>query len=360
VNVLIIGAGAIGCLVGGKLALAGHAVTLVGRPRFAATVQSQGLLLHDAGGAHVVRNLAAVGSIAEALGATARHFDAAIVTVKSYDTQGALDELVAAAQSAGSPLPLCIVSLQNGIGNEEMIAAALGVERVIAGTITTPVIVSAPGVIQVEKADSRIGLSRWSPATAHPLFDPLAAALRKAGFGVRCYGNAVAMKWTKLLMNMAANATCAILDEAPATAFARAEIVDLELAAWREALAVMRQAGIQPVNLGEYPFRLLAPLIRGLPNAILRPLLRNQVARARGSKMPSLHIDLHSGRVRSEVCWLNGAVVRKGKEVGVATPVNRTLTRTLLTLVAREDDLTHWRHNPQHLVAASVGSYPET
>lgn len=356
-NILIIGAGAIGCLVGGKLALAGHAVTLVGRPRFATAVQSQGLLIHDVDGAHVVRDLVAVGAIAEAFTIANTHYDVVILTVKSYDTKDALTELIAAAQAVGAALPPAVVSLQNGIGNEEVIADTVGAERVIAGTITTPVIVSAPGVIQVEKADSRIGLSRWSPAAPHPLLDPLAAALRKAGFGVRCYGNAVAMKWTKLLMNMAANATCAILDESPATAFARAEIVDLELAAWREALAVMRQAGIQPVNLGEYPFRLLAPMIRTLPNAILRPLLRHQVARARGSKMPSLHIDLHSGRTRSEVCWLNGAVVRKGEEVGVATPVNRTLTQTLLTLVAREDDLAHWRHSPQRLIAASGESY---
>lgn len=355
-NILIIGAGAIGCLVGGKLALGGHAVTLVGRPRFAAAVRSQGLLLHDVGGAHVVRDLAAVGAVAEAFATADTHYDAVIVTVKSYDTQDALDELMAAAQAAGVALPPSVVSLQNGIGNEEVIAAAVGAERVIAGTITTPVIVSAPGVIQVEKADSRIGLSRWSSATSRPLLDQLAPALRNAGFGVRCYGDAVAMKWTKLLMNMAANATCAILDESPATAFARANIVDLELTAWREALAVMRQAGIQPVNLGEYPFRLLAPLIRTLPNVILRPLLRNQVARARGSKMPSLHIDLHSGRTRSEVCWLNGAVVRKGGEVGIATPVNQTLTRTLLALVAKEDDPAHWRHNPRRLIDVSVGS----
>lgn len=352
-KILIIGAGAIGCLVGGKLALAGHDVTLAGRPRFAAAVRAQGLLLHETGGAHVVRNVVAAGALAEAFASPAAHFDAAIVTVKSYDTEGAIAELIAAAQNVGAPLPACVLSLQNGIGNEEVIAAAVGAERVIAGTITTPVIVSAPGVILVEKPNPRIGLSRWSSTMARPLLDNLTATLRSAGFAVRWYDDAAALKWTKLLMNMVANATCAILDEPPAVAFADATVVDLELAAWREALAVMVQAGIQPVNLGKYPFRLLAPLIRTLPNGILRPVLRQQVAGARGNKMPSLHIDLHSGRGRSEVCWLNGVVVRKGQEVGSSTPVNNMLTRTLRALVAQEDDLAHWRHNHQRLIAAA-------
>ncbi|RIK42328.1 MAG: 2-dehydropantoate 2-reductase [Chloroflexi bacterium] len=351
-KILIIGAGAIGCLVGGKLALAGHEVTLAGRPRFAAAVQVQGLLLHDIDGAHVVRNVVAVGAIAEAFASAEARFDAAIITVKSYHTEGAIAELVAAAQGGGASSPACVLSLQNGIGNEAMIATTVGAEHVIAGTITTPVIVAAPGVIVVEKPDPCIGLSPWSPATAKALLTNLAAALRTAGFAVRRYGDAAAMKWTKLLMNMVANATCAILDESPATAFAHPGVVDLELAAWREALAVMRRAGIQPVNLGPYPFRILAPLIRTLPNAILRPILRRWVADARGNKMPSLHIDLHSSREQSEIHWLNGAIVEKGQEVGIATPVNTALTRTLCALVAREDDLAEWRHNHQRLIAA--------
>ena len=153
-------------------------------------------------------------------------------------------------------------------------------------------------------------------------------------------------------MNMMANATCAILDEEPATVFADPALVDLELAAWREAFAVMRGDGIQPVNLGKYPFRWLAPLIRTLPNGLLRPLLRSQVAGARGGKLPSLHIDLNSGKGRSEVGWLNGAVAQKGAEIGVATPVNRLLTRTLLGLVEGSEARDRWRHNHSLLLGA--------
>ncbi|MEZ4716731.1 MAG: 2-dehydropantoate 2-reductase N-terminal domain-containing protein [Caldilineaceae bacterium] len=63
-QIAVIGAGAIGCLVGGKLAQQGHAVTLVGRPRFAETVQQAGLTIVDEEGRHIVRNVTAVGDTA--------------------------------------------------------------------------------------------------------------------------------------------------------------------------------------------------------------------------------------------------------------------------------------------------------
>ncbi len=105
--------------------------------------------------------------------------------------------------------------------------------------------------------------------------------------------------------------------------------MDLEIEAWREALAVMAAAGIPALNMDKYPFAMLAPLIRYAPKALIRPILRSQIGGARGGKMPSLHIDLHGNKGRSEVGWLNGAVVRKGRKSGVATPVNGVLTDVL-------------------------------
>ena len=160
------------------------------------------------------------------------------------------------------------------------------------------------------------------------------------------------MKWTKLLMNMMGNATCAILDEPPQTAFADGKIVDLEISAWREALAVMAAAGIPALNMDKYPFAMLAPLIRYAPKALMRPILRSQIGGARGGKLPSLHIDLHGGKGRSEVGWLNGAVVRKGGEVDVATPVNQVLTEVLSDLVAHPSEIGAWRSNHARLVNA--------
>lgn len=67
--------------------------------------------------------------------------------------------------------------------------------------------------------------------------------------------------------------------------------------------------------------------------------------------MPSFHIDLHSGRGRTEVHYLNGAVVRHGAELGVPTPVNAVLTKTLEELSSGVQDLETYRHNPAALLA---------
>lgn len=343
-NFLIIGAGAIGCLVGGKLAVAGHTVTLVGRQRFADTIREQGLVLSEAGGSRQVRNVTAVANLDQAYQLPGSHYDLLIFTMKGYDTAVALTELQAALKVTNRPTPL-ILSLQNGVGNEETIAAVLGSTQVLAGTITTPVSVPAPGVIQIERPSYFIGLSSWHPAMAQALLEATQVALQEAGFTVLIYPDAQSMKWTKLLMNMVGNATSALLDEPPAEIFADWTLVDLELEAWREALRVMQSGGISALNLGHYPFRLLAPLIRWLPKSLLRGIFRSQVRGARGAKMPSLQIDLSSGKGRSEIHWLNGAVVKKGQELGVATPVNQMLTDALITVVTDPAQRDLWRHD---------------
>jgi 2-dehydropantoate 2-reductase len=349
-NFLIIGAGAIGCLVGGKLAQQGHAVTLVGRPRFAQIVREQGLILREPTGNHEIRNLTVAGSLAEAFASGQPAYDLAIFTVKGYDTAKALVELSQAVQTSGAAMPIAL-SLQNGVGNEEEIAATVGSTNLIAGSITTPVSVPQPGVIQISKAHYSVGLSPWQPAVSLDVLSATEQALQAAGFTVIRYPDAHGLKWTKVLMNMVGNATSAILDESPRTIFADPKLVDLEIDALREALAVMRRAGIAPVNFDRYPFQWLAPLLRHLPKWLLRQFLRAQ-AGARGDKMPSLQIDLSAGKKQSEVTWLNGAVVRLGQEKGVPTPINQLLTETLVDLVQNPEKRAAWQHNHARLVAA--------
>jgi 2-dehydropantoate 2-reductase len=347
VKILVIGAGAIGCLVGGKLALAGEQVTLVGRPNFAAVVAANGLRLQMGAEEQIVDKVAATGSMSDAF-MHGESYDLAILTVKSYDTATALDELTAA--TVGKPRPP-ILSLQNGVGNEEMIAATWGAGQVIAGTLTTPVSVPAPATIRIDRPSFTMGLSGWSPSTPTTLVEASHAALLRAGFKAKLYIHAQGMKWTKLLMNMMGNATSAILDQPPAQLFADGRVVDVEIAAWREALAVMDAANIAPVNLGSYPFAWFAPLIRIAPNALLRPILRRQVSGARGKKLPSLHIDLHQGKRKSEIHWLNGAIVERGKAVGVPTPVNAMLTETVTMLMDAPDQQRAWQGNVEKLAA---------
>ena len=90
-NVLIVGAGAIGCLLGSKLAHANQQVTLAGRQTFVEAVRSRGLLLTDETGRHTVRNVRAVTGPLDALTRAETAFDLVVFTVKSYDTAAAID-----------------------------------------------------------------------------------------------------------------------------------------------------------------------------------------------------------------------------------------------------------------------------
>ena len=113
----------------------------------------------------------------------------------------------------------------------------------------------------------------------------------------------------------------------------------------------MEALGHKPVDLPGTPVRALALAATRLPRFIAQPALTRALGGGRGDKMPSFHIDLHSGRGRTEVRYLNGAVVRYGAEHGVPTPVNAVLTDTLEALSSGEQSLERYRHNPDALLA---------
>lgn len=331
-RVLIIGAGAVGSLIGARLALAGHDVTLVGRAALRDAVIASGLTLIAADGARQTVRPRAAASVADALAATAG-FDLACLTVKAYDTAGVIDEL-APLRDALPPL----ISFQNGVGNEEALAAALGAERISAGTLDTPVSVPAAGQVQIHRPRYRMGLAPVGAAGE----TPAAAAFGDAGFAVTTYADHRSLKWSKLLLNLLANASCAILDWTPAQVMAHPRAARLEARGWQEAFDVMAALGVRPVNLAGYPLAVFAPAVRRLSPGLLARALRGLVSGGRGSKMPSLHIALTEGK-RSEVMWLNGAVARQGAAHGVATPVNRALAEVVAALTEGRARRAEWR-----------------
>ena len=333
--VLILGAGAIGGYLGASLALNEHRIVILERQHNAAILREQGFYLTLGERTHHLKNIAVVTSIDEALKFVA--FDAAFIAVKSYDTAAAVETL--APYSAQLPPTVC---LQNGVENEEALSAVLGESKVIAGTVTTAVAKDGPGKIRLERLRG-VGLS-----ANHSISKRLAEAKNSAGLNARLYSNAAEMKWSKLLTNLLCNATCAILDLTPAEVMANPELFTLEMRQLREALSVMHALKLKVVDLPGTPVRALAFGAR-LPVALARPLMAGAVGRGRGEKMPSLHIDLHTGKSRSEVDWLNGAVVRAGEKVGAATPVNKMLNETLLKLMKKELPLDSFFHHPERL-----------
>jgi 2-dehydropantoate 2-reductase len=159
------------------------------------------------------------------------------------------------------------------------------------------------------------------------------------------------MKWSKMLTNLMGGATSAILDMTPAEVFRDTRLFKLEMGMLREALNVMAAQGIHPVDLPRVPVRLLAFGARYLPGFFIRPILVKMVGGGRGAKMPSFHIDLHSGRGKSEVDYLNGAVVRAGEKSGVPTPINRLLNDTLQELVIGRQSISEYSRQPEKLLA---------
>ena len=351
-NVIVVGAGAIGGYVGARLALTGHEVTLVGRRPLAEAVAARGLHLIEPGAQFDITNCRVVTSVADAFAGEA-HFDLALFTVKTYDTQATLDELRPFADGI-----VRFLSLQNGVNSEELLGEAFGRDRVMAGTILNPVTVPAPGAVMLEKRKGGIGIARVGASTNGPTHHPsnsptlhLSTYLRHAGFVVREYADYRAMKWSKLLLNLIGNASSAILDLNTMQVFADRRAFGIEIAALREAVRVARAGGIRFVSLPGYPVPLLAAALRFLPMALLQPVMKPLVGGGRGRKMPSLHVDLSSGKRRSEVDELNGSVVRTGQRLNIPTPANALLTSTLNDLIAGCADRSAWRHQADRLWA---------
>jgi 2-dehydropantoate 2-reductase len=157
-----------------------------------------------------------------------------------------------------------------------------------------------------------------------PLSTRLVEAFNEGGLNARLYENGGSLKWSKMLTNLLANATSAILDMTPAEIYAHPGLVRLEIQQIREALRVMRGLGFSPVDLPGTPVKMLV--------------------------WPSFHIDLHQGRGESEVRYLNGAVARHGAASGIPTPVNRQLTEILEKLTQKKIPLDTYRHAPHKLL----------
>ena len=345
ISVLIFGAGAIGTYVGGSLALAGHRVVFMEQPNIAADLREHGLRLNVSIDKHrraqaplvvLPASFGVVSSPEEAM--QAGGFDVAIFAMKSFDTLAALEGI--RAFSDRMPPILC---LQNGVDNEPAIAAVLGPDRVIAGTVTCSIARQTAGDIVLEKARG-IGI-----AADHPSSERLVSALNDASLNAHLYPAAADMKWSKLLANLPGTATAAIVDMSPAEVLAHPGLYNLEICMTHEALAVMEAMGIHTIDLPGLPVRALALALR-LPTALARVILTRVVGGGRGGKMPSFYIDLHAGRRKSEIEWLQGAVVRHGEKVGVPTPVNRLLTETLLAMVRGEIPITEYSRQPEKLI----------
>lgn len=338
-HVLCYGAGAVGSLIGGRLSRSGTAqVTLLARRAHVAAVRTWGLHLETPEGVMRCKRLDSITSLDD----LREPPDVVVLTVKAYQTADALDLLAPFLQRGAR-----VVTLQNGLGNEEAIARAVGAARTVSGAFTLSASLLRPGVVRQNTADGGVALAPVGEGAAPADFT---AALLQAGFRVETFPEYRAMKWSKLLLNILGNATSAILDLAPSEIARNSRLFALERDAFREAVHVMQGVGLQPVALPGYPVPALVRVM-GAPAWIARRIVGPKLGGGRGAKMPSLWEDLDRGRERSEVEVLNGAVAREGEVLGISTPVNTLLTDVLVALAAGRRSREEFRRKPEALVA---------
>jgi 2-dehydropantoate 2-reductase len=284
-QVAVIGAGAVGCYYGGLLLKAGHEVTFIGRQPHVDAINTHGLLLDVQGFKGHLPARAAVD--ASALAAT----DLVLLCVKSADTEAAGRSL------AGHLRPeTLLLSLQNGVDNAQRLHAITG-HPIIATVVYVGSEMAGPGHVRHHGGgDLVIGAS--------PASEALAQTLRAAGIQTTISGDIEAVQWTKLITNCAFNALSAVAGIAYGPMLQVEGARDVIASAVQEAANVARACGVQiPQDLATQIFRIPA----AMPN-----------------QTSSTAQDLLRGKP-SEIDFLNGYVVRKGAELGIATPTNQAL-----------------------------------
>jgi 2-dehydropantoate 2-reductase len=275
---------------------------------------------------------------------TAVDADVVIVAVKAYDTDGAVVTLRKAIQY---PEKCVFVSPQNGIGNEEKLAEAFGADNVVAAALTVPV--DRDPRFDGHGRPTKDGGFALSPMGKNA-YNWLVATLASTGLKTQVVDNWRALKWSKLALNVVANASCAILNVLPNRLVHFEEVFTLEVRAIREVRAVMQALGLSPVDLPRYPLRALQG-IATLPSPIAKRLMAGRVAGARGRKPPSLLMDLRAGKAQTEVAYLNGAVACAGRDHGVPTPVNSVYARVLEDIAHMPQLWAKYRERPDTLAA---------
>lgn len=341
-RVLVYGAGAVGGYLGARLCQHGHDVTLITRSTTAAAIQSQGLAVTE-GGQTVRTHPRLATSVAQAFMNQTTAYDLIVLGMKSYDLVEAMDPLVAFC-----PQPPMLVTTQNGIGVERPLIEQFGAEHVLAGSFTIPVRKETTHSLVAERTDGGFALAPTLPKQAIRQWQKL---FQESGINAVIVKDYQAMKWSKALLNIVANASCAILNRSPEAIYKSDIVYDLEIRMIKEALTVMKRLGLKVVDLPGPSIPGFVTGVKRLPKLLFRPILTNKVVSGRGEKMPSFYMDLAAGKGKSEVVFHNGAIAEAGAANGVATPVNQALADILLKLTREELDWREFDGKPKRLLA---------
>ena len=308
---IVVGAGAIGCYVGARLAAAGQTVSLAGRPAILGEIAVHGLRVSDMDGFHAhvpADRLRFAVSVADVDRSGA---PVILLCVKGGATAQAAAE-IGAVFGAGTT----VISLQNGVDNVQRIRTAAPHLEVVAGMVPYNVVLSSPAKVhRATTGHLQIGPSAVSAEVA--------ACCDAAGLPMVVMPDMQAVQWGKLLLNL--NNPVNALSDLPL----RDELMDhnyrVVLAALQtEALRALDAAGIVPAKVAAAPPRLLPKILR-LPDFLFK-VVAARMLRIDPTARSSMWDDLQKGRT-TEIDDLCGAVVRLAKQQSTAAPVNTKLLK---------------------------------
>ncbi len=314
-RIVVAGAGSIGCYVGGCLALAGRNVTLLLRPILAQAIAQNGLRISDLDGTD-----RALPPIALALATDPSRALAGariiLVTVKSGATVEMADLIARHA-----PPDAAVVSLQNGVGNLDVLRARLGASsNLIPGMVPF-------NVVQTRNGSQRPRFHRATSGTM--LIAPGVPGLRDAldvpGATLAEHPDMTGVMWGKLILNLN-NALNALAGVPLAVELADRRWRVVLAAQIEEALAVLKAARIRPAGVEGVPPRVI-PFILRLPDALFRLVARRMLAVDPAARS-SMWEDLLRGRA-TEIDYLQGAILALASKVGVATPMTQRINRLI-------------------------------
>ena len=286
-DILIFGAGSLGSLLGGLLSRA-HEVTLVGREPHVGVVQNDGLRITGVETVDVHPAATTDGAEASA--------DLALVTVKAYDTEEAARTLATGDVGA-------VCSLQNGMGNEDVLATHLDA-TVLAGTATYGARLAGPGHVEW-LGRGQLTVGPWSPEDDVETAERVATAFRTADLAATVTTDTRRRLWEKLAVNAAINPVTALARVENGALAPPGELADLAAAAGVETAGVARADGAS------------------LSDVTARESIAEVVSNTARNRSSMLQ-DVTAGR-RTEIDAINGYVVDRAGEMGESVPVNRTL-----------------------------------
>jgi 2-dehydropantoate 2-reductase len=295
-SLLIAGTGALACLFAARLICSGNEVTMMGNWKDGlASLRMYGVrILGLDGSIHGYPVKVMDGEECE--GCYLQSF----VLVKSWQTERVAKQLKSCLSADGIAL-----TLQNGLGNDEILKAFLHPERVALGVTTVGARMLEPGYVQFT-GNGKIFLG------SHPHIADLAELLGKAGFQVELVSDPTALVWGKLVINAAINPLTALLRVTNGELLERQTARELLAEAASEAASVAAMHGISL----PYPDPVLAV---------------EAVARNTAGNHSSMLQDVLRGTT-TEIQAINGAIVRAGEQTGVPTPINRMLWKLIKSL----------------------------